>query len=263
MNYIERTTNGTRWEASLDGGKTWHRGGPVSFTADNAQKCFDGQKTQTRRLMNPQPASDTNKMMPWPHAKTLSLPTPDSFVAFRRDGSFSESKRWKPTFRVGGIFYIREPWRTDIAHDKIKPTELPGGAPILFDCALDPKSYLNPGKLRPAMFLQRRFARPARYQITAVRCERVNEISEEDALAEGVKWLPDLKGSCGQQVCKTGAFHAWLGGSSIGMPTAKQAFLYLWNFVHSTGKTRYSGGTPGSRFEDAPWVWAYTFRRVR
>jgi hypothetical protein len=223
MNYIERTTKGTRWEASLDGGKTWHRGGPVSFTAENAQKCFDGLKTQTRRLLRPQPSANYRDGIPF-----TMLWDEDEQQHWRRD--------IKPSFAVGDIFYIREPWRTDMAHDKIKPTDLPGGAPILFDCALDPKGYLNPGKLRPAMFLQRRFARPARYQVTEVRCERVNEISEKDAEAEGIEWRQyGIYPKRSTTICRNG-------------------FEKLWNSINTK---------PGTRFEDNPWVWAYTFRRVR
>lgn len=58
MTYQERPKGATGAEASLDGGKTWRRCVPISFTAENAQKCFDGVKTQTRRLVNPQPNVD-------------------------------------------------------------------------------------------------------------------------------------------------------------------------------------------------------------
>jgi hypothetical protein len=215
--YVERTIKGTRWEGSLDGGKTWHRGVPVSFTAENAEKCFDGRKTQTRRLMDPQP-----KSLNW--------------AGGNASGGISVGGRdWHPRFCIGDIFYIREPWRTDMAYDKIKPTDLPCGAPILFDCALDPKGYQNPGKLRPAMFLQRRFARPARYQVTAVRCERVDQIGEEDAQAEGIEWRQyGIHPKRSTTICRNG-------------------FEKLWNSIHTK---------PGTRFEDSPWVWAYTFKRV-
>ena len=81
------------------------------------------------------------------------------------------------------------------------------------------------GKLRPVRFLPLRFARPDRYLVTEVRLERVMAISPEDIRAEGGR------------ICD--APRAW--------------FHELWNSIHAA---------PGSRFEDAPWVFAYTFRRI-
>lgn len=145
--------------------------------------------------------------------------------------------RYSPRYRVGDMLYIREPWRTDVLLDKLKPSALNGGEPIWF--AGEPQEKhpcYRPGKLRPAMFLQRRFARLARYQITAVRCERVNEISEEDAEAEGIEWRQyGIYPKRSTTICRNG-------------------FEKLWNSIHTER---------GTHFEDGPWVWAYTFKRVR
>lgn len=188
-------------------GLCWRRLLPVRFTAENAQKVHDGVKTQTRRLLTPQPKD----IAPWAG----------------RDGGFTfDGVRYSPRYRVGDALWIQEPWRTHKFQDTKKPTLLPENAAVKYEGK--PTHDLigsDAGKLRPAMFLQLRFARPHRYEVVAVRCERVNRITAKDAEAEG----------CG-------------GGDG-----SCDRFGDLWNSIYDA---------PGARFEDAPWVFAYTFRRV-
>ena len=76
-------------------------------------------------------------------------------------------------------------------------------------------------------------------EITAVKAERVNQISEADALAEGVKPSDALE------------------PHHLNIPPmlgCVAGFHHLWNSIQQK---------PGTRFEDGPWVWAYTFRRVK
>lgn len=215
MTYLERPLGKTGAEASLDGGKTWRRVIGITMTAANAQKCFDGTKTQTRRLMNPQPT------------KTFEYLTVLDDEACTAGSDDEVIEEWKLHFRVGEILYIREPWKTYVVHDRTKPTDLPDGCPIFYYPEIQTG---RTGKLRPAMFLPRRFARPARYEVTAVKCERVNAISHKDVLAEGV-----------------------------GKADWPWAFLHrdwklLWNSIHMK---------PCTRFEDARYVWCYEFKRIK
>ena len=85
----------------------------------------------------------------------------------------------------------------------MKPSELPDDAPIFFEI-----SPGRSGKLRRARFLPLRFARPHRYEVVGVRCERVNETDEDSA---------------------------------------------RWNLGHPD---------PGTRFDDAPFVFVYEFKKV-
>lgn len=84
---------------------------------------------------------------------------------------------------------------------------------------------MRPGKLRQAMHMPLRFSRPARYEVTAVRCERVNQISREDAQAEGCVEVNE---------------------------PAQYDFEILWNSIHGPGA-----------FERGSWVWVYEFRRIK
>jgi hypothetical protein len=85
---------------------------------------------------------------------------------------------------------------------------------------------------RPSIFLPKGTARIT-LEITDVRVQRVQEIGEEDAMAEGVDWED----------------HAGLARF-----TAKKLFHELWDSINSK--------RPGCAWSDNPWVWAITFRRV-
>jgi hypothetical protein len=73
-------------------------------------------------------------------------------------------------------------------------------------------------------------------ELTDVRAERLHDITEEDARAEGVTpFRKDPEGDC------------WSDG------THRTAFEFLWNEIH--------GWSPNA-WEQNPWVWRLAFRRI-
>jgi hypothetical protein len=77
-------------------------------------------------------------------------------------------------------------------------------------------------------------------EITGVRVERLQDISEADALAEGVVEHPTLKG----RACNIDGGHMVAGGP-------RNAYACLWNEING----------PGS-WDANPWVWCIEFKRV-
>lgn len=227
--YEERPRKGGGTECKFQapyGENQWRRLLPIAFTAENAQKVHAGTKTQTRRLLNPQPFGN-GQMQRHSHA--------DLWMWKKRGSGFTKEE-FKPRYRVGDMLWVQEPWRASGVFNDTKPTQLPLGAEINYEGADEDGVF---GKLRPGRFLPLRFARPARYEVTAVRLERVNEISEADARAEGAR-----KSHC--------EFRDSIPPSIDNV--FQRNFAALWDSIHAE---------PGTRFEDVPWVFAYTFRRVR
>jgi len=83
-------------------------------------------------------------------------------------------------------------------------------------------------------------------RVTDVRVERVQDISEEDARAEGVT------GHDPEPVDEGGTIYAWPGRSSAPCPRAH--FAHLWDSIN--------GRRPGCSWADNPWTWAVSFERV-
>lgn len=82
-----------------------------------------------------------------------------------------------------------------------------------------------------------RWASRLTLEITSVRVERVQSISEEDAQAEGVSAGPS----------------AALAETPIGV-SAREAFAELWDSIN--------GERPGCSWGANPWVWCVSFKRV-
>lgn len=97
---------------------------------------------------------------------------------------------------------------------------------------------LDQARWRPSIHMPR-WASRILLEITAVRVERLQDISEEQALAEGVRGEP----------CD----HARQACADIGCwgDTAKGAFGFLWESLNGEGSWAAN-----------PWVWVVEFKRV-
>jgi hypothetical protein len=85
--------------------------------------------------------------------------------------------------------------------------------------------------------------------VVSVRPEKVQDITEQDALAEGIQ---AYDGVCGQN--EDGSYRTGFTVLGIGaFPTAREAFRCLWDSINE--KRGYS-------WDSNPWVWAVTFRVV-
>lgn len=95
------------------------------------------------------------------------------------------------------------------------------------------------GRWRSSVHMPR-WASRIHLEIVRVWVERLQDISEEDARAEGIADGGCI--NCGEsEPC----------GCSLPTPSARDAFIYLWESING----------PGS-WEASPWVWVVEFRRV-
>lgn len=90
-----------------------------------------------------------------------------------------------------------------------------------------------------AMYCPRRASRIT-LEVTEVRVERLDEITEEDAAAEGT--TPACRPGCDE------------GGCDVCAYSHVEHFREAWE--------RINGGRPGASWDERPWVWVVSFRRV-
>lgn len=208
---------------------------PIIFSGPMVRAILEGRKTQTRRIVNKKLPSGWNLA----DGPRLYHPVvvnedgeeeagPEVFGA-GFDGDDGE-EYWIPC-RYGGPgdrLWVRETWRQDYQGGAVL-----GGRPIYkATCneAEAQKAIVNPW--RPSIHMPR-WASRILLEITEVRVQRVQEISEKDAMAEGV-----------QPEHMRPARGPWLSGPA-------EAFASLWDSIHGPGA-----------WERNDWVWAITFRRV-
>lgn len=208
---------------------------PILFSAPMVRAILDGRKTQTRRIVK---AKDSDP------ERCITLTTLMANVNEWRE----QNGRWFgidgydtlvfadcPYGQVGDRLWVRETcWVRQWGNtfNGIGVDYKAGGDPLHL-----PKRPKNVGRMccwRPSIHMPR-WASRITLEITGVRVERLNEISRDDAIAEG---------------CGINSEGEWLNEIECGI-TRQQRFRELWNSIN--GKDSWSAN---------PWVWVISFKRL-
>lgn len=219
---------------------------PILFSAPMVRAILEGRKTQTRRVIKPQPDSVVNRKIALHHV------APDSLVDWTKrircpHGKPGERLWVKETHRFENPAELIgvDDWRMDCRYDADGNTRYIYEA----DVPIETKHFqkLATGKLRPSIFMPR-WASRITLEIESVRVERLQDISEENAKAEGVQsgWYDDHGETPGRYLYFTDA-----DGSGTGHAKPSEAYRLLWESING----------PGS-WDENPFVWVITFRKL-
>jgi len=183
---------------------------PIIFSAPMVRAILDGRKTQTRRILKSSPHSQAERAQHFEGTRWDWL---------RYDGLRLATFNC-PYSQPGDLLWVRETWaRYNIDQDSHDMAYR----------ATPPADWPSDGNWRPSIFMPR-WASRITLEVTAVRIERLQDISEKDSWAEGCDgWDDDVTGGC----------------SGYG------EFAQLWSEIHG----------PGS-WDANPWVWVIEFKRV-
>lgn len=217
---------------------------PILFSIPMVRALWSDQKTQTRRLLMDREAIDKG---PWVRVRG---PTADHGwqVGLER---FNSWKTVKVRHAVGDRLYVREPWRASYNEDyrddatrtknaTLKPPrEIPVGSIVEYLAHDD--GELN-GRDRRAMHMPR-WASRMTLHVTLVRVQRLHDISEEDAIAEGV-----IRRSPSGDFHVPGVEHPNQDFPYLSRPTAREMYAALWDVINGSGAWLTN-----------PWVTATTF----
>ncbi|HBR9965700.1 hypothetical protein [Klebsiella pneumoniae] len=208
------------------------------FNSEMVRAILDGRKTQTRRPIKWKQTRfteigerDDGSKWPWSedaeHACDFWHPCPFGAVGDRiwiRESFFPaplEMQYTPPRKTMWNIAY-----RDGVQMEKLAPAEY---NPLIY----------NYERWTPSIHMPR-WASRILLEITDVRVERLNAISEEDARAEGIIDGGCL--NCGEpEPC----------GCANPEPDATDAFAYLWQSIY--GQESWNAN---------PWVWVISFERV-
>lgn len=238
---------------------------PILFSAEMVRAILDGRKTQTRRVIKPQPTGHHWEMLPGYQIKHTEAVMANGKVAVKfrhtipQNPSPDFNNAWIPCpyGAPGDLLWVRETcwaestfygdgvrYAADHAWRIIKNTQQASEAWCKLaqyggDDALD--NQTNIGRRAPSIHMPR-WASRITLRITDVRVERLQDISEDDAQAEGV--TPATEPPTAAALIRAVGRGAWF------MPHSS-AFANLWNHINGP-----------DAWEANPWVWALSFERV-
>ena len=189
---------------------------PIIFSAPMVRAILAGTKTQTRRVV---------KLKPWQQIEERDGGAPWPWM-YDDDRA---GDHWLPCpyGQAGDRLWVRESF--------CDARQAAAGRVL----------YRSSGDIacgwKPSIHMPRQFSRIT-LEVTAVRVERLQDITEADAVAEGVtpKWEPGCSGRLMEAI----------GGFSF--RPAASAYADLWESLHG----------PGS-WDANPWVWVVEFKRIQ
>lgn len=232
---------------------------PIIFSGPMVRAILDGRKTQTRRpvdMTNPhRPISflggEGEEDDPEQWGYFFDGPDHNGYMVLarglderRNHGSISIRC---PYGDVGDRLWVRETWclahpdyHTEQEGEKLGRT-IQDGRWCHYAATDDVDDNDGKSPWRPPLFMPR-WASRILLEIAEVRIQRLQDISEEDARAEGVKRddapCDHKRASCEEIGC--------LG------PTHRSTFCELWDSLNAKR----------APWVENPWVWAITFKRV-
>jgi hypothetical protein len=222
---------------------------PILFSGEMVRAILDGRKTQTRRVVKPQPVMSQNGWVDWGWGSVGGQKSgrPRNCLwhaeTWQREAGTAPLENYCPYGRPGDLLWVREThyqwghwvkngftlagrqkWRF-VCDDKEK-IAYPDAPP---ENILKGYSYSVGWYKRNSIFMPR-WASRITLRVTAVRVERVQDITDADATAEGIRILPAYKRDPSGE--------------------ARDAFSKLWDFINAKR---------GYGWESNPWVWVVEF----
>lgn len=210
---------------------------PILFSAPMVRALLDGSKTQTRRVCKVQPTRERHF-------------TGDGMAIVKKNCATSIYSPLVqllcPYGQPGDRLWVRESYR--LRRESLNGAPMDSVAPSMFcdstrHFEADGNAPSWAGKLRPSIHMPR-WASRILLEVVSVRVERLQDISEEDAKAEGIE--P----------------HEVRQFAIFGLSKAERAAVYrdaavgpyqgLWEQINGAGS-----------WDANPWVWVVEFKRVK
>ncbi len=203
---------------------------PIIFSTDMVRAILDGRKTQTRRVIKPQPDNVPEGAYIDPYNynyNSFTVWTSDNKMCLHCGGDRRNTAHWKAPYKPGQKLWVRETWMPETEQG------IPTGGYIYRASSNKPEPDGRVSlKWRPSIHMPKEAARIF-LLVTNVLVERLQEITTEDATAEGCYCVYE---------------------SAIPFQRLKgQSFEATWDSMYA--KKGYSWGSN-------PWVWVIEFERT-
>jgi len=216
---------------------------PILFSTPMVKAILEGRKTQTRRI--PRNYKDIISK----HEDLHSIGVPEGTQVQPIQELFMD----KCPYKVGDTLWVREKWKAVLCREAyLCVAEFFDGERKKFFLDRDSdKSNSFASKVgkgwQPSIHMNREATRLF-LEVKSVRLERLQDITDSDAIAEGI-----------YEIRKNGWFYCDPAGTKAPNCTLahkpRQAFMWLWEQINYKRGYEYS-------WIANPWVWVYEFKRI-
>jgi len=202
---------------------------PILFSTSMVQAILEKRKTQTRRVIRN--ADITNN---------FDIDVDGSVYAYCCPATGDHFEPWEiAPWKNGEILWVRETWTPCATIDSWLDDV------NLYAYKADYAGQEVPWKWRPSIHMPKTAAR-IWLRVTDVRVERLQEITEDDALAEGIDWMDDA--------CWDNGWSPTLNDpDSGGEPLLRAGYASLWDSINAKR---------GFGWDANPWVWVIEFESL-
>lgn len=206
---------------------------PILFSGSMVRALIEGRKTQTRRVLRVRPTKKTASLDDWQLDGVRIGPLP---------------------YAPGDLLWVRESFITgwplvDDVPDQYDENGSENPLTVWYRATRDINTWLDESGNHAcsvpwaSSIHMPRWASRLTLEVTAVKVERLQEISETDAISEGIGRSPHGNGD------------HWMnypvGSSAAGWADPRESFRSLWDSLNAKR---------GYGWEDNPWVCAIAFR---
>lgn len=217
---------------------------PILFSGPMVRAILEDRKTQTRREVKPQPLMWDSSDKPSISDGPIHGPEEYQPVAYDKHGDMIAGKPIYGVYDSDGEWGVKCPYGQPGDRLWVRETfadEAGGTRQFLGEHLFYRADALHPivDKWTPSIYMPR-WASRITLEIAAVRVERLQDISEADARAEGFQltgWVPSYSNPDNA-----------MGDETF---TAKDNFAELWESINGAGS-----------WDANPWVWVIDFKVV-
>lgn len=216
---------------------------PILFSTEMVQAILAGRKTQTRRVLVDWDQHKPKFIISGQGMYAGKYPEPSKYMAhFRYPTESTDSCGLVAPIQPGDILWVRETFQKleSVIHKEVD---------FLYKADVEYHNYFNSDLVvwTPSIHMPKEAARIF-LKVTKVRCERLHDISEGDAIAEGIK--SHIFPESGKPCYYFYPCNDLRDDSYLDFP--QTSFYSLWQSINAK---KYP-------WDSNPWVWVYDFERI-
>lgn len=213
---------------------------PILFNTEMVQAILEGRKTVTRRIVKPKSRNAAGFTVTYDYNNNFT----DVYDHDANERMFDSPQS---RYRVGDILYVRETWTTIDNLKNYADVEMDEDIKYLYKCDDNGKEHvfidIGVKRWKPSIHMPKEAARIF-LEVTNIRVERLQEITEDEAIKEGIR-----------QYTKDGEVFKYAANEEqyewSKMPRNPiEAFKKLWDSCYDWPKC----------WTYNPWVWVIEFK---